>query len=202
MTTTTATPQWVPSEHDIAEARITDFARFAETRLSVALPDYPAQWRWSVDDPAAFWGAVWDYFALGERPSAVLADDSMPGARWFPGVHLNYVDQVIRQARTDRPAIVSVDEDGARTELSWAEMLGRAAGFARTLRDLGVRPGDRVVGYLPDIAETVIAFLGTVSLGAVWSACGQDYTAKAAHDRLGQISAATTPSSGTPARAG
>ncbi|MEU3011818.1 acetoacetate--CoA ligase [Nocardia asteroides] len=187
MTTTTATPQWVPSEHDIAEARITDFARFAETRLSVALPDYPAQWRWSVDDPAAFWGAVWDYFELGERPSVVLADDSMPGARWFPGAHLNYVDQVIRQARTDRPAIVSVDEDGARTELSWAEMLGRAAGFARTLRDLGVRPGDRVVGYLPDIAETVIAFLGTVSLGAVWSACGQDYTAKAAHDRLGQL---------------
>ncbi|MFE6924377.1 acetoacetate--CoA ligase [Nocardia sp. NPDC057663] len=187
MTSVTVAPQWVPTEQDIAQARITDFARFVAARHPVALPDYRALWQWSVDDLAGFWGAVWDYFALGERSAVVLADTEMPGARWFPGVRLNYVDQVIRQARTDRPAIVSVDEGGAVTELSWAEMLSRAAGFARTLRELGVRPGDRVVGYLPDIAEAVLAFLATASLGAVWSACGQDYTAKAALDRLGQL---------------
>ncbi|MFD6392493.1 acetoacetate--CoA ligase [Nocardia sp. NPDC060259] len=187
MTSVTVAPQWVPTEQDIAQARITDFARFVESRHPVALPDYQALWQWSVDDLAGFWGALWDYFSLGERSAVVLANADMPGAQWFPGARLNYVDQVIRQARTDRPAIISVDEGGTVTEWSWDEMLGRAAGFARTLRELGIRPGDRVVGYLPNIPEAVIAFLATAGLGAVWSACGQDYTAKAAMDRLGQL---------------
>ncbi|MEV0335333.1 acetoacetate--CoA ligase [Nocardia sp. NPDC050717] len=187
MTGETATPQWVPATEDIARARITDFARFVAERHAVTLPDYRALWQWSVDDVAGFWGAVWDWFGLGERPPVVLARREMPGASWFPGARLNYVERVLAQARTDRPAIVSVEEDGAVTELSWAEMLGRAAGFARTLRAAGVGPGDRVVGYLPNIAEAVIAFLATASLGAIWSACGQDYTAAAALDRLGQL---------------
>ncbi|WP_218720066.1 acetoacetate--CoA ligase [Nocardia sp. MH4] len=186
MTSVTAA-QWVPGEQDIARARITDFARFVAARHGVEVPDYRALWQWSIDDLAGFWGAVWDYFELGERSAQVLADTGMPGARWFPGTRVNYVDQVIRQARTDRPAIVTIDEDGAMSELSWAEMLSRAAGFAATLRGIGVGPGDRVVGYLPNIAEAVIAFLATASIGAIWSACGQDYTAKAALDRLGQL---------------
>ncbi|MFC4128215.1 acetoacetate--CoA ligase [Nocardia rhizosphaerae] len=187
MTGTTTAPQWVPTDADIARARITDFARFVTARHHIALPDYRALWAWSVGDVAAFWTAVWDYFELGERPPVALASAEMPGAQWFPGARLNYVDRVLEQARTDRPAIVSVDEGGTVTELSWAEMLGRAAGFAHTLRELGVRPGDRVVGYLPNIPEAVIAFLATASLGAVWSACGPDYTAAAALDRLGQL---------------
>jgi acetoacetyl-CoA synthetase len=116
----------------------------------------------------------------------VLTDDTMPGATWFPGTRLNYVDQVIRNARTDRPAIIYVSEDNT-TELTWAEVLGRTAAFARRLRSLGVSAGDRVVGYLPNVPETVIAFLATASIGAIWSACGQDYSAKAALDRLGQL---------------
>ncbi len=111
----------------------------------------------------------------------------MPGARWFPGARLNYVDQVIRNARTDRPAIIHVAEDGTTVELSWDELLGRTAAFADTLRSLGVGVGDRVAGYLPNIPEAVIAFLATASIGAIWSACGQDYSAKAALDRLGQL---------------
>ncbi|WP_019932716.1 acetoacetate--CoA ligase [Nocardia sp. BMG111209] len=180
-------PQWMPTERDIAEAKLTDFARFAAGRTGSSLPDYDALWRWSIADPAAFWGAVWAYFDLGPEPGTVLASTEMPGAQWFPDVRLNYVDRVLRQARTDRPAIVHTSEDGSLTEMSWAEMLGRTASFARTLRELGVSVGDRVVGYLPDIPETVIAFLATASLGAIWSACGQDYTAKAALDRLGQL---------------
>ncbi len=111
----------------------------------------------------------------------------MPGVTWFPGTTLNYVDQVVRQARTDRPAIIHVSEDGPDREVSWADLLGRAAAFAEKLRAVGVGPGDRVVGYLPNIPETVIAFLATAGVGAVWSACGQDYSAKAALDRLGQL---------------
>ncbi|MGN7778317.1 acetoacetate--CoA ligase [Mycolicibacterium sp. 22603] len=175
-------PQWQPTAADIADAQVTAFARFAGQE-----GDYRALWQWSVDEPEAFWGALWRYFDLGDIPGKVLADDSMPGAVWFPGVRLNYVDQIARQARTDRPAILSLGEGSAITELSWAELLSRTAAFANTLTELGVRPGDRVVGYLPNIAEAVIAFLGTASIGAVWSACGQDYSAKAALDRLGQL---------------
>ncbi|MEV5652269.1 acetoacetate--CoA ligase [Nocardia sp. NPDC052254] len=180
-------PQWEPSAQDVAAARITDFARFAGARTGREFAGYQQLWQWSVQDLTGFWGAVWEYFELGAAPETVLSGTDMPGARWFPGSTLNYVDQVARQARTDRPAIVYADEDGELTEITWSELLGRTASFAATLRELGVRPGDRVIGYLPNIAETVIAFLGTAALGAVWSACGQDYSAKAALDRLGQL---------------
>ena len=162
-------PQWQPTAADIAQARVTDFSRFAG-----APAEYHALWQWSVDEPAAFWGALWEYFGLGEVPGEVLARTDMPGAQWFPGVQLNFVDQVVRQARTDRPAIRCVSEDTPTVDLSWAELLRRTAGFAQTLIDQGVRAGDRVVGYLPNIAEAVIAFLGTAAVGAVWSACGQE----------------------------
>ncbi|MHA3019136.1 acetoacetate--CoA ligase [Mycobacterium sp. BMJ-28] len=174
--------QWEPTPAEIEAAQITDFARFAGQPV-----EYPALWRWSVDEPAAFWGALWRYFDLGELPGAVLGNADLPGAQWFPGTKLNYADQVIRQARTDRPAILCAGEDQPVIELSWAQLLERVAGFAATLRGLGVAPGDRVIGYLPDIAEAVIAFLATASLGAIWSACGQDYSAGAALGRFGQL---------------
>lgn len=180
-------PQWTPTDDDITRARITDFARFVEKRTGATLDDYRALWQWSVDDLDGFWAALWDYFELGERGDTVLSGTAMPGAQWFPGTTLNYVDQVLRNARTDRPAIISVSEDRADREVTWSELLGRTAAFAEKLRAAGVEPGDRVVGYLPNIPEAIIAFLATASLGAVWSACGQDYSAKAALDRLGQL---------------
>ncbi|MDV3128731.1 acetoacetate--CoA ligase [Mycobacterium sp. 21AC1] len=180
-------PQWEPTQADIESARVTDFARFVASRAGRELTDYQTLWQWSVDEPAVFWAALWDYFELGDRPAEVLPDDRMPGARWFPGAQLNYVDQVRRNAHTDRPAILYVAEGGAVTELPWAELISRTAAFADALRSVGVQPGDRVAGYLPNIPEAIIAFLATASIGAVWSACGQDYTAKAALDRLGQL---------------
>jgi acetoacetyl-CoA synthetase len=180
-------PQWEPTQQDIAGARVTDFARFVHRRTGAPVPDYRSLWEWSVDDPAAFWGALWEYFELGDAPERVLGNAEMPGAKWFPGVRVNYVDQIVRSARTDRPAILHVSEDGQVTELSWRQLLGRTATFAQTLRSHGVTAGDRVVGYLPNIPEAVVAFLATASLGAIWSACGQDYSAKAALDRLGQL---------------
>ena len=184
---TDVAPQWEPTSQDIADARVTDFARFVHRRIGAPMPDYQSLWQWSVDDPAAFWGALWEYFELGDPPNRVLDNPEMPGARWFPGVRLNYVDQIVRNARTDRPAILHVSEDRQVTELSWHELLRRTATFAQTLRSHGVAAGDRVVGYLPNIPEAIIAFLATASIGAIWSACGQDYSAKAAPDRLGQL---------------
>jgi acetoacetyl-CoA synthetase len=180
-------PQWEPTDADVADARVTDFARFVRQRTGLSVPDYRSLWQWSVDDPAAFWAALWDYLEFGDRPDTVLENPRMPGARWFPGTRLNYVDRIVRNARTDRPAIVYVSEDRPDAEISWAELLSRTGAFAHRLRSLGVTPGDRVVGYLPNIPEAVIAFLATASVGAIWSGCGQDYSAKAALDRLGQL---------------
>jgi acetoacetyl-CoA synthetase len=187
MTDAPDVPQWQPTERDISDARVTDFARFVQQRTGAPMTDYQSLWRWSVDDPTAFWGTLWEYFELGIPPDRVLDNAEMPGARWFPGVRVNYVDQIVRNARTDRPAILDVSEDGQISELSWHELLRRTAAFARTLRSHGVTAGDRVVGYLPNIPEAIIAFLATASIGAIWSACGQDYSAKAALDRLGQL---------------
>ncbi|WP_024446835.1 acetoacetate--CoA ligase [Mycolicibacterium iranicum] len=187
MTAVAATPQWTPTEQDVDSAIVTDFARFVARRTGTQFPDYHALWQWSVDDIEGFWAALWDYFELGQRPGRILEDSEMPGARWFPGATLNYVDQVARHARTDRPAILYVSEDAPDRQVSWAELLGRSAAFADKLRAAGVQPGDRVAGYLPNNPEAVIAFLATASLGAVWSACGQDYSARAALDRLGQL---------------
>lgn len=180
-------PQWEPDAGDVETARVTDFARFAGARTGREFDDYRSLWEWSITDLPGFWGALWEYFELGDSPATVLASAEMPGAQWFPGQLLNYVDQIARHARTDRPAIVYAGEQGGLTEISWAELLGRTASFAATLRELGVGLGDRVVGYLPNIPEAVIAFLGAASIGAVWSACGQDYSARAALDRLGQL---------------
>ncbi|PPJ30164.1 acetoacetate--CoA ligase [Nocardia nova] len=180
-------PQWEPDAGDLETARVADFARFVGARTGREFDDYHSLWEWSITDLPGFWGALWEYFELGDPPDTVLASADMPGAQWFPGQLLNYVDQIARHARTDRPAIVYAGEQGGLTEISWAELLGRTASFAATLRELGVGLGDRVVGYLPNIPEAVIAFLGAASIGAVWSACGQDYSAKAALDRLGQL---------------
>ena len=155
--------------------------------------DYAALWQWSVEYPARFWRAVWEHFDIqarsgpGEGDPAVLADATMPGAQWFPGVRLNYVDQVLRHCSRDGAAIIGVDEDGTRTEISWRQLPGRIGALAADLRRRGVGPGDRVAAYLPDIPEAVIAFLATAAVGAVWSSCGQDYAPEGAAARMGQL---------------
>ena len=182
-------PQWVPSDEDVAEARLTDFVSWVQGRCGVTLADYQALWRWSVDDLDEFWQAVWEYFEVQSEtpPGAALVDDSMPGAHWFPGARVNYVRQALRHQTRLHPAIRSSGEDTPDVEVSWEELRRQVGAFASTLKAHGVGEGDRVVGYLPNIPEAVVAFLATASLGAVWAACGQDYSAAAALTRLGQL---------------
>jgi acetoacetyl-CoA synthetase len=176
----------------------TDWRRFAATaakRYGAADGEYADLWQWSVDHPARFWRAVWDFFELrgrnGTAPAdgdaGVLADAAMPGAVWFPGVECNYVDQVLRHARGTSPAIIGIDEDGARTEIGWNALRGQIGAVAAALRRLGVGPGDTVAAYLPDVAEAMVAFLATAALGAIWSGCGQDYAPEGAAARLSQL---------------
>ncbi|GAA2052749.1 acetoacetate--CoA ligase [Williamsia deligens] len=162
--------------------------------------DYARVWQWSVDHPAEFWRALWVFTGMqsraGETITAttpleqVLASDAMPGAVWFPGVELNYVDRVLAASATadgESPAIVGVDESGGRTVITWAELPGRIGALAQWLRTSGVRRGDVVAAYLPDVAEAMVAFLATASIGAVWSGCGADYAPEGAAARLGQL---------------
>ncbi|EME22613.1 acetoacetyl-CoA synthetase [Rhodococcus triatomae BKS 15-14] len=143
-----------------------------------------------MTEPEKFWAEIWKYFdVIASVPfDSVLDRREMPGARWFSGARLNYVDQVLRHDDgRSNPAIVVVGEGRARREVSWSQLKSEVTAFAATLRAVGVVPGDRVVGYLPNADEAIIAFLGTVAVGATWACCGPDYGASAATDRLQQL---------------
>ena len=164
----------------------------AETR-GLRFNTYNDFWRWSITDLDAYWQSIWDYFEMQSPTphSAVLAKNVMPGAVWFPGAQANYAQQVLRHvAPADAagfPAIISRNEKGQQYELSWPELRRQVASLALHLREIGVMPGDRVAAYLPNIPETMVAFLATVSIGAVWSICAPDMGTHAVLDRFTQI---------------
>ncbi|MFE0678589.1 acetoacetate--CoA ligase [Streptomyces sp. NPDC058867] len=178
-------PFATPDPRSAAGSRIADFAR----RAGLDGTDYAALHHWSVTELEAFWGAVWEYFDIdADTPyERVLAEERMPGARWFPGATLNYAHHALRGLAADRPAILALDETGAGQEVTGRELRARVASVAATLRELGVGEGDRVVGYLPHTPHAIVAFLAAASLGAVWSVCGQDYAPRAAADRFAQL---------------
>ncbi|MBJ2156117.1 acetoacetate--CoA ligase [Variovorax sp. IB41] len=154
---------------------------------------YDALWRWSVTDLDAFWQSIWDYAGLASPTphTAVLAEATMPGARWFPGAQVNYTREVLRHAdaahAAGMPAIVSDNELGQVRELSWPEMRRQVAAVALTLKSLGVQRGDRVAAYMPNVPETMVAFLACSSIGAIWSVCAPDMGTAAVADRFRQI---------------
>ncbi|GGN94866.1 acetoacetate-CoA ligase [Streptomyces albiflavescens] len=192
MTAPSADPFWTPDPESAERSRIADFARRAARHrgLEAAAPtDYAALHRWSVTDLEGFWGAVWEYFDIEAWTpyERVLAEERMPGADWFPGATLNYTHHVLRNLPSDDPAIIALDETGSGCEVTGGRLRAEVSSVAATLRDLGVGPGDRVVGYLPNTPHAVVAFLAAASLGAVWSVCGQDYAPNAAADRFAQL---------------
>ncbi|AMM24671.1 acetoacetate--CoA ligase [Variovorax sp. PAMC 28711] len=154
---------------------------------------YDALWRWSVTDLDAFWQSIWDYHRM-QSPTphtAVLVEEKMPGAVWFPGAKANYAREVLRHVEAAHaagmPAIVSDNELGEVREMSWPELKRQIASVALTLKSLGVERGDRVAAYLPNVPETMVAFLACSSIGAVWSVCAPDMGTAAVVDRFRQI---------------
>ncbi|MDO8943980.1 MAG: acetoacetate--CoA ligase, partial [Desulfobacterales bacterium] len=159
----------------------------------LAFDSYDALWQWSVTDLPAYWQSIWDYFDLRSptpHPS-VLSDASMPGARWFDGAQSNYVRQVFRHADAAHaagcPAIIGRNEKGRETSLQWPQLRRQVASMALHLRAQGVQRADRVAAYLPNVPETMVAFLAVVSIGAIWSVCAPDMGAAAVLDRFRQI---------------
>ncbi|HEV7418846.1 MAG TPA: acetoacetate--CoA ligase [Mycobacterium sp.] len=179
---------WTPDQETIDSANLTRFIAWLADTGRGDFADYQALWSASVADVAWFWDAVWHYFDVraATLPDEVLASAEMPGAQWFPGATLNYAGEVFRHATTERPAMVVAGEDGS-TEWSWARLEQETAAFADYLRGLGVGPGDRVVGYIPNIGEAVAAFLGAAAVGATWAVCNQDLAVGGVVARLGQL---------------
>jgi acetoacetyl-CoA synthetase len=182
-------PLWRPSPERIARARITVFLDWLQRERGLAFPDYESLWRWSVADLEGFWSAVWHYFDVrASTPyDRVLGRRTMPGAEWFPGARLNVADQAFRHSTDARPAIVAGNESGNLQELSWRDLERQVGAAAASLRAMGVVPGDRVVAILPNVPQTIVAFLACVSVGAVWSVCSPDMGPVAVLDRFRQI---------------
>jgi acetoacetyl-CoA synthetase len=183
---------WEPPADVRATTTMGRFLDWVHATRKVALPDYDSAWRWSVEDPEAFWWSIWEFFEIRAHayPTQALADAGMPGARWFPGARLNYAEHALRHeaARRDEPAIVARSQTREEdVTVTWGELSDQVARCAAGLRRLGVAEGDRVVGYLPNIPETIVAFLACASLGAIWSSCAPEFGTRAVIDRVQQI---------------
>ncbi|HEX8120840.1 MAG TPA: acetoacetate--CoA ligase [Solirubrobacteraceae bacterium] len=172
---------WTPSADMVEGATMTRFMRW----LDRGLETYDDLWRWSVDDLEGFWAAIWEFFGVEGEYDAVLGSRSMPGAEWFPGARLNYAEHLLRER--EGTAIVHRSELRETATVSWAELREQVERCATGLRRLGVGEGDRVVAYLPNIPETIVAFLATASLGAIWSSAAPEFGPRSVVDRFAQI---------------
>ena len=168
---------------------MTRYMRWLEAERGRSFGDYEALWEWSVAELEEFWASIWDFFEVeaSARYSEVLPERVMPGARWFEGAELSYAQHIFRGKRDDDVAVLHASELRQLGELSWGELREQVAGAAAGLRELGVERGDRVVAYLPNIPEALVAFLATASIGAVWSSCSPDFGASSVADRFAQI---------------
>ncbi|HEX3924418.1 MAG TPA: acetoacetate--CoA ligase [Streptosporangiaceae bacterium] len=180
---------WTPSAGQVADANLTAFMSWLAAERGRGFSGYHELWRWSVADLPGFWQAVWDYCGIDASapPEQVLASRAMPGAEWFPGARLNYAQHALRHEQPGQPALLHVSETSPVTALDWAQFAGQVRILGTRLRGMGVRPGDRVASYLPNIPQTVIAMLATTSIGAIWTACSPDFGWRGALDRLRQV---------------
>ncbi|MEX2500454.1 MAG: acetoacetate--CoA ligase [Wenzhouxiangellaceae bacterium] len=182
-------PLWKPSPQRAQASHMARFIQFAGSTLDPAVRDYESLYRFSVDQPEAFWRAIWEF---GEVRASVRGDrvvdnwPGMPGTKWFPDARLNFAENLLRRD-DDGIAIEFAGEGGARRSLSWRALNDEVARIAAGLKAMDVQPGDRVAGYLPNLPETVVAMLAATSIGAIWSSCSPDFGVRGVLDRFGQI---------------
>ena len=181
-------PLWEPSPERIARAKVTAFARVAERRVERKFPDYATLYQFSIDRPADFWAAVWDFTRIRGTMGERIVDhlEQMPGARFFPDARLNFAENLLRR-RDATTAIVFNGEGRIQRSLTFAELFAQACGMAVALKDAGIQPGDRIAAFVPNIPEAIIAALGAAAIGAVWSSCSPDFGVQGVLDRFGQI---------------
>jgi acetoacetyl-CoA synthetase len=180
---------WTPSAAQVEDANLTRFARWLALDRGLYFDSYDAMWRWSVRELEEFWQAMWDYFGIesSAEHTRVLGKRSMPGAEWFPGARLNYAQHVLRNERSGTDALLFMSETAPLTSVPWETFAGQVRILATRLRELGVRPGDRVVAYMPNIPQTMIAMLAATAIGAVWACCSPDFGSRGVIDRIQQL---------------
>jgi acetoacetyl-CoA synthetase len=182
-------PLWTPSEERKRDANITRYIACVNENYHLDIASYAELHRWSVENISDFWAALWDFAGIiSSQPYTQVVDDpkKMPGAKWFAGARLNFAENLLRY-RDDRTAFIFRGETQKSARMSYAKLYDAVARLAKSLRDLGLQPGDRVAAYMPNLIETAIAMLASTSIGAVWSSCATDIGAPAALERLGQI---------------
>ena len=182
-------PLWEPSSESISNAGITRFITFVNNKWGADATDFNSLHRWSIQHSADFWESIWEFSEVraSRRGEAVVCNsEKMPGATWFPDATLNYTENILRR-NDDGAAIIFRGENKEDVILSHAELTSSVNRLARAYRGNGIQPGDRIVGYLPNIPETVICMLAAASCGAVWSSCSPDFGEQGVLDRFGQI---------------
>ena len=182
---------WTPPADVRSRSRIGAYLEWLAAERGRVFEGYQELWQWSVDDLDGFWTSVADWSGVRwhDRPERALGEPRMPGARWFPGATLNYAEHALAaaEARPDDVAVVARSQTRAAGELTWAELADLVGRCRAGLQRLGVRRGDRVAAFLPNIPETLVAFLATASLGAIWSSCAPEFGIRSVVDRFAQI---------------
>ena len=182
-------PLWESSEERKGQANLTRFIKTVNAKYDLVIDSYAAMWDWSVQNIPEFWATMWDFGEIrASRGYTHVVEDltKFPGTQWFTGARLNFAENLLRH-RDDRPAFIFRGETQKSARVTYAELYDTVARVAKSLRDLGVKPGERVVGYMPNLMETAIAMLAATSVGATWSSCATDIGPQAALDRLGQV---------------
>ncbi len=182
-------PLWEPSEERKKQANLTRFINLVNERYGLEITSYPQLYNWSIENIPDFWATMWEFAEIkASRGYDQVVDDltKFPGAKWFPGTRLNFAENLLRY-RDDHPAFIFRGETQKTARMTYAQLYDTVARLAKSLRALGVAPGDRVAAYMPNMMETAIAMLAATSIGAVWSSCATDIGPQAALDRLGQI---------------
>ena len=180
---------WQPSEAMQQQANVTAYMKWLASSRGLHFQGPGELWEWSVTRIEDFWASIWEYFHIQtSKPySTVLVERKMPGARWFQGAELNYAQHIFRSATTEHPALLFQSEREPLREVSWSELRSKVSSIAHTLRSLGVQRGDRIVSYMPNLPETVMALLACASIGAIWSSCSPDFGTRSVIDRFKQI---------------
>lgn len=178
---------WSPSEEFVRQSHLYAFRNWLANR-NLHFDDYASLWQWSVDKPAAFWQAIWDYFQIiSHTPPHTVRSGAMPDTQWFEGSTLNYAEHVFRNATDAYPAILYASERHGIRQVSWQTLGHRVSCLQDYFRAIGITAGDRIAAYLPNIPHATVGFLAAASVGAIWSGCSPDFGAESVIDRFQQI---------------
>ena len=180
---------WKPTEEQIKKTNMFRFMNFINETYKQNFNEYATLYNWSIENISDFWAAFWEFADIvHSKPYDQVIDDvsKMPGAKWFSGAELNFAENLLRY-RDDRVALIFKGEGQPSTRLTYAQLYDEVARLAKSLRDLRIQPGDRVVGFMPNMPESIIAMLAATSIGATWSSCSPDFGIKGVLDRFGQI---------------